>query len=81
MTYDVNKGPWWLVQYLDPDGVSRAWSAGDPTDKQSVRDSAARELVLYRAKKVAKNDTYLATAQYARHQEFFEPTPEGGRNE
>ena len=18
MTYDVNKGPWWLVQYLDP---------------------------------------------------------------
>jgi len=78
MAYDSDRGPWWLVEYLDPDGVTRAWSAGDPSDPAGVRSEAARQLGLYRAKKVAVNDTYLAEAQYARNEELFEATLEGG---
>lgn len=69
MTYDVNKGPWWLVQYRDPDGLCRAWAKGNPAEKDDVRSEAARQLRMYRVKKDALGDP-LGQASYTQVEEL-----------
>ena len=69
MLYNKDGGAWWLVQYLDPDGVARAWAAGNPIDKDGVRSEAARQLQTYRAKKNAIGDP-LGQAAYTQNEEL-----------
>ena len=71
MTYDINRGPWWLVQRLDPDGLVRGWAAGDPADKDGVRSEAAHQLRKYRTKKDAVGDP-LGQASYTLAEELID---------
>lgn len=59
----------WLVQYLDPEGMCRAFATGQWQLKEAVRERAKEELKKYRAEKRAVNDLYLAEAVYTLHEE------------
>jgi hypothetical protein len=74
--YDRERGPWWLVRYLDSDGLCRAWAAGDPNGKAGVRSEATHQLQTYRAKKDALGDP-LGQASYTLAEELV-PTDASG---